>query len=625
MIAAGLDWGSDSRFDLPRVALSLGLLADGQADCEQISGTVLAQLAFPASRLSRNWHASRTPEGRPVLLCGWIDNAAQLAEKLGLPIEASHAAIYGAAISAWGDEAERRIIGDYATVLISGPGTMRLARAPWSNATLFWASQGTVTLAASIPRPIFAAGFPKRPDPDLYAEAICRLSALDGDRHFFQGLHRVPQGAIVTVDHGRAATNRWYDPHTLSPTCLGDDDAYVDAARELLADAVGAALKPARRPGILLSGGLDSPLIAAEMLGQMPPDARLQSFTFEPMARADRSEVPGHFENDRPFVEAFARMHPRIEPHFVDNAGVAFGHRMQDFFLAADAAYPSFSSTDFHGPWQAASDAGCDWLFTGDFGNQTFSNDGRWAFVEFLNRGKWLELLRLLRDTPGDDRTMVRKLAARSILPNLPATIRKALRTLVHGEGPRSLVRDEIAQRLNLQERQEKVYGSREWYRSRRAFTEHAWQVSSGGGEIAYAVQQLFGIRTRPVPRYRPLIEFCMTIPTEQYVRGGQMRWLARRMGVGVIPEAQRLNARYGLHGADWHIRNTPLLAEMRLELERIEDDPVMAKIIDVERAIDLLDRWPETPSHEARMEIFVPVTAAIIAGRFARYVDGRN
>jgi len=634
MIAAGLDWGNDSRFDLSRIAPSLGLLSGRVAECEEHGRGILASLPAPRSAPSlrpnrargpQTWQAARSPAGTPVLLAGWIDNAAQIAAELGLYPADTAAAIYGAAVEAWGNDAERKLIGEYTAIMVPGPAVMRLARAPWSQFPLFWAAEGSVAIAASIPRPIFAAGFPKQGDPDLYAAALYGLGALEGEGHFFTGLHRVPQGSIVMLDHGRPETGRWYDPHALSPIRLRRDDDYVDAANALLSEAVSAALRPARRPAILLSGGLDSPLVAAEMLRQMPEGQRLKSFTFEPLPGDHGDDEPGTFQSDRPAVEAFAAMHPRIEPHFVDNAGTDFRTRLQDQFLAADAAYPIMTAIEMDGPRQAAADAGCDWLFTGDMGNQTISNDGRWAFVEFLHRGKWIELWRMLRETPGDERSMIRRLAARSLLPNLPAAIRSALRTMVHGPPGESLIRKDVVERLQLDDRRKDVFGDREWPASRHAMIEVAWQQNAGGGEIAYAVEQIHGIRVRAVPQYRPLLEFCLSIPTDQFVRGGQMRWLARRMAKGRLPEAQRLDTRYGRHGVDWHQRYTPQVPAMREELERICDDPVMTQIIDVDRAIDLLEQWPDHPGARGQAEVFMPIAAAIIAGRFSRYVDGRN
>lgn len=627
MIAAGLNWEGSSRFDLSRLCISLGMLSGGSADEEAWDGGSIAVLGAPriVRHARRSFVAARTPSGRRVAISGWIDNAPAIARELGLSQESDPATIYGAAVEAWGDEAERHLIGDYASIVVTGPSSMRLARAPWSRQSLFWASADGATVAASIPRPLFAAGFAKRGDPDQYVLAISRVGALQGEQHFFAGVRRVPQGAVVEIDHHRHETRQWYDPHALRPTRLRRDEDYVDAANALLSEAVAAAIRPARRPGILLSGGLDSPIVADEMLRQLPADATLPSFTFVPLPGDHGQSPPAMFDSDRPAVEAFARMHPRLRPQFVANEGFAFQNRMQDFFVAADAAYPSVAITDADGARQAAADAGIDWLYTADFGNHTFSNDGRWGFVEFLRQGRWIELWRMLRDHPGDDRTMLRRLVARSLLPNLPATVRGALRTLVHGQPAPSLLRPEIEERLRLQERYNAVFGDREWTRSRYESNEMTWQQCGGGGEMVHAVEQIHGLRVRAVPQYRPLFEFCLTIPTGQYVRHGQMRWLARRMAVGRMPEAQRLNTDYGRHGVDWHRRNAPHVPFLREELVRIADDPLMSRIIDVDRAIDRIDQWPEQPSRKAYEEIFMPVAAAVVAGRFARYVDGRN
>ncbi|RVQ67064.1 asparagine synthetase B family protein [Croceicoccus ponticola] len=634
MIAAGIDWGNDPLIDLSRIVSGVPSVLGGASFVANLGNGVLIDTGkdrtFQSDTCGHPPFSSadrvlRAPSGAPVLFNGWLDNHATMARELDLPSDVPAATIYGAAVEAWGIEAERRLIGDYAAVMIPADGVLRMARAPWSSRGLFWAASGAAMVAASTLKPIFAAGFVKRANPDRYAEMLYGLADTWGDRHFYDGIHAVPQGSVVTVDHGRASSVQWYDPHALAPVRFSHDREYVDAATGLLAEAVESALRSSRKPGILLSGGLDSPIVAAEMLRQLPTGRRLKSFTFEPLAGEHEPALSGHFHSDRPAVERFAAMHPALDPQFVDNGGIAFGNRLDDMFRASDAAYPGLVATEFHGPWQAAADAGCDWLFTADFGNQTFSCDGRWAFVEFLRTGQFGELMRLLRDTPGDDRPMLRRLATRSILPNLPAAMRAALRTLVHGSPHRPLVRREVVERLDLETRYRKRYGDREWVRSRADFIDDAWQSLSGGTEMLAAVEQMHGFRMRAVPQYRPLIEFSLSIPTDQFVRGGTSRWLARRMAQGRMPEQQRLNTRYGRHGVDWHQRNTPRIAEMRMELERLADDPLMSAIIDVDRAVDLLDEWPDRPTYRGKLEVFMPTAAAIVAGRFARYVEGRN
>ncbi len=622
MIAAGTAWGDNPRFDLSR--LSFGSAADrgGTVERETLGRGVAVWRDTP--RLGGGTIA-KSRDGALTLFHGWLDNAAELARRLGLPSGSDAATIHAHASAEWGLAAERELIGDYAAIALLPDGSLRLSRAPWSQHGLFYTVAEGCAVAASIPRAIFELGLPRTVDAARYAEMLYGLAETWGAATWYEGLSQVEQGSVVTIREGRVAVERWYDPHALSPTRLKHDDDYVEAAQALLADAVTSALRPATKPGILLSGGLDSPLVAAELLHQLPPGQKLKSFTFEPLPGENEPVLPGQFHSDRPAVEAFAAMHPALDPQFVDGRGVAFGSLLDDTFRLSDAAYPGFALTEFHGTWQAASDAGCDWVFTADFGNQTFSNDGRWAYVEFLRQGRFGELLAMLRHAPGDDRPLWRKLAARSILPNLPAVLRGAVRTLLHGEVQRPLVRREMRERLDLDARSRLHYGEREWHRTRREFITSTWAWTSAGTEVVTAIEELYGFRMRTIPQYRPLIEFCLTIPTDQFVRGGEQRWLARRMARGRLPEQQRLNRDYGRHGVDWHRRQTPLLPVMREELERIADDPVMSEVIDVDRAIDLLDRWPDTPSYRAKLEIFMPAAAAIVAARFARHVDGRN
>lgn len=622
MIAAGIVWGDNPRLDLSRLSFGNAAAARGEETLSHVGNATV--LARHPPRLGHG-QTARLPSGTTIAFNGWIDNAAQIARDLALPPQSDNATLYGMAVEAWGLAAERRIIGDYAAILIPADGVMRLSRAPWSKHGLFYTLQQDCAVAASVPRVLFGLGLERRVDPARYAEMMYGLAPQWGAQTYFDGISQVEQGSIVTIESGSAQKVQWYDPHALPQTRLARDDDYVEQANALLSDAARHALRPAIKPGILLSGGLDSPLVAAEILHQLPAGRRLKSFTFEPMAEGNEPVLPAHFHSDRPAVEAFAARYPALDTEFVDNRGIAFGHMLDDTFRTSDAAYPSLVSTEFRGPWQAASDAGCDWLFTADMGNQTFSCEGNWAFVEFLRSGQFGELMRLLRAVPGDDRPMWRRFAARSLLPNLPVTIRSAIRTLVHGEMARPLVRKDVRERLDLDARYRAQSGEREWVRARREFIDDAWSMTTAGTEMTAALEDLYGFQLRTIPQYRPLIEFCLTIPTNQYVRRGEQRYLARRMAIGRLPEEQRTNRRYGRHGVDWFARETPRLPFMREELERIADDPVMNGIIDVDRAIDMLDHWPESPDYRTKLEVFMPLAAAVVAARFARYVDGRN
>ena len=643
MIGAAFTPSPPPRWFTPdRIASSLGLFAGEKAATHRTNGGHFWQLAAP--RLSprdrtiqdaRAWKPHRAQGGIAALLDGTIDNAEELGKALSLPVDSRAEALYCAAVQRWGGDADRHVIGQYTSIVSLPDGTLRLSRSPWNGPSLFWMARDGVRMAASIPRPFFAAGFPKHLKPNQLAESLYWIENHEGG-YWYTGLNYIGHGTVVTLGpDGTASTHRWYDPHDIPRIRLASDEAYVEQANALLEDAVRAALKPARKPGIMLSGGLDSAIVADEILRQLPDDRALHSFTF--VSRADYSDTPapGVFVDDRRLVEEFAQSHARLTPHFSDNAEYDFDGLYDKFLLASDIGRPSFAiSTAYHGPAMAAASQGCDWLFHAGMGNSSFSQDGRWAYVEFTRSGNWGELWRMARDHPGDWRPMWRRIVARSALPQLPAGLRHLARRMMHGPSEPlnaqiSLIRPEAREQGQLDRLAQETGDRRngEWFRSRREWLDFIWRSHDAGAEQHYATTQVYGLNMRDVTAYRPLIEFCAGLPTDQFVRDGVQRFLARRMAKGRMPQAQAGNTDYGQHNADWHLRMTDRLPELRAEMERITDDPDLAQIIDSSAALALLENWPtETPRDPIVVKRhFHALTGAMLAARFWRFIKGSN
>lgn len=635
MILFARDWNGPSWADRSRALASLGLFAGGVPSSESSVGDLFAHLPAPRVRAQRGWRVARSRSGWPALLSGWIDNQAELAAELGLAGASVDAAtLYAEAVERWGARADARIIGSYCAVTCLPDGRVRLARSPWGGKSLLYHDDGAALLVCSIARPLFAAGLEKRLRPGEI-DALVSMRLPDDRAGLFEGIWQVPHGAVVTLSPGRAEIDRWYDPQALGPVRLRRDADYVEAANALLRDAVGHALGAAQNPAMTLSGGLDSSMVCAEALAQLAPGKRLKSFTFHPLAEWDGA-VPAHkFGDDRPLVEQFARMHPGLDPQFVDNRGIAFDDRAAQVFAACDAGYPArVLGSLFHGIYDAAARAQCDWLLTAECGNLTFSNGAPWAAAEFFRSLRWSQLWQLLGAVPADPRPMWRRIAAQGLMPQLPARLRAAIRAAVHrgdqladryanpflrADSRLGELRREAAIQRNIMtvDRDE----------SRAAYIAENYHAMSLGGEVIHGYEQVFGIRLRDVTAYRPLIEFCLSVPTDQLVRDGESRWLARRMAQGRMPEAQRRNRLYGEHNADWHARLTPRLGELRREAERLADHPQLAEVIDIGALRAALDDWPATtpanPVLADRLRFHLP--AVLYIGRFLDFETGRN
>ena len=90
---------------------------------------------------------------------------------------------------------------------------------------------------------------------------------------------------------------------------------------------------------------------------------------------------------------------------------------------------------------------------------------------------------------------------------------------------------------------------------------------------------------------------------------------------------AEILDGPKGLQAADWHLRITRRLPEIRMTLERWRDDPAVAGRLDLDRLLRALDTWPARTPLSARdhpdwlLLRFLP--RALNAGRFIKWVEG--
>ncbi len=570
-----------------------------------------------------------------VVLAGQLHNRRALAQELGLG-QAGPEEVYAAALEKWGELADEHCVGHYAAIAVSPDGNaLRLARSPFQAPPLHFRTDGDWAIAAQYPRTLFWREA-ERPAPDL--ERVAQMLVNDGtDRHrsWYLGAHRLPLGsAAILRPQGWSETWR-YDLFSRPQLRLSQPGDYAEAANALLAEGVKATLEGAAKPAILLSGGLDSPLVASHALDQLPAGQNLHAFTFGPDRRANLRAPEGVFLSDFDAVQAFAARHPRIQTHFETNPGKDFRHRLRDLLEASDGAPAMLGLAWIEQDLYAAARAqGCDVMLCGTWGNFTFSSRGPWAFSEFLVRGKWRQLRQALEGRFGDPRPLWRRFAGLSLAPLLPREIWSTLRHPfgIRGDRFRAMaVRPDFPGLADILARSRRA--GFDFERIHPASKTAHWRglLSEDGqdqDQYALGMELLHGLPKRDPTAYRPLVEFCWGCPTEVFMRAGQDRWLAREMAKGRLPEQQRLNRAYGHQNTDWQARLAEAKADLVAELERMADDPEIAALVDLKRLRGYLDAMPQTvesydPDQALPYQATVPIGMA--AARFIAYAKGRN
>ena len=613
------------------MARSAGAVQTARANCA-------ALLPFNDSRRANRWRPAVLGP-LVVLFHGHLDNSAAIAAELGLPDPApgdaqALAALYAAALLQWGPRTDQLLIGEYAAAALNETAQhLRLSRSPLRAPPLHYHANAERIIAASVARAIFACGVEQQLDDDKLAD-MAGFNASNEAQSWFRGVNRVPLGSTVEFTPADARTQRYYDIGALQPLPQMSVADSVAQAQALLAEGTRAALAGSKRPAVMLSGGLDSSLVAVKALEVMPSEAPLNAYTFVPEAGWGDYRFRGKFADEGPFVAAFCQLHPRIVSHFYDNAGRGLDTRLTDLFFAIGGAPQGLANlTPYHALWEAARADGCDRVLLGEFGNLTASADGSWAYSEYLITLRWRQLYSALRNAPEDDRSLLRRFMALAVGPFLPDLLwhwqreRRGFNNLYHAASPlrRSYgERSGAAARSRAAQLPNARFPRRDRLGELKEVHTNAWGEFS---DIYAGFTQIHGLEQRDPTAYRPFFEFCAGLPSDRFLRDGRERWLAREMLRGQMPEDQRLTNRTGRHGADWHVKLSRQREQLLREVERFAKVPRLAEMLDLDRARAALEDWPETGemSDEQRMLCEVALPRTIMAARFINYVEGRN
>lgn len=634
---AGGEWFSGCR---ERVVASLLMGKAGDVRHGNVPSAMLASRAARPAAGGRQPRAQATtwqarPDGSFVLFAGVIFERDDIARRFALQPGLGHAETYAALYETVGEQCDRLIVGNYAVLhWFPEHRRVRMARSPLSLCPLhIWRRDDRLAIA-SIPRALFAAGASSELDNDKLADALL-LNLRKQTDNWYKDLSRVAPGTVETHDPGGVRVERFWSIDTVAPVRFRRDSDYVEAVDEQFRRAAKASLEGIERPGLFLSGGLDSQAVASYLLEQIPPDERLRTYTSVPIDGKSALQHPMAFGDETANVRAFAQMHPRIDANFVSCPDAKFGEKLDTLFMLGSwPVHNEMSGHWTHAIYALALSDGCDVMMTGGGGNAGFSYAGRTGYPTWLRQGKWLRLAREIACSD-DPRPWWRKFVADSILPNLPLSwqiVRDRRRTWLYPSPFQQwcALREDFARSSGALQRAHEAGHDITFHAMRSA---RDWRGSviadmqAEAPELHTAFHLMYGLNQRDPTAFLPLLELCMGIPDEQYLRDGETRWLARRLLRGRIPESVRTERRSGRQSSDWHLRFAREREALLDELDGYARDPRIAGMLDVERMARDLREWPgpEGPQGSWVFKLKAGLSRGVAHARFVRYVEGRN
>jgi asparagine synthase (glutamine-hydrolysing) len=539
--------------------------------------------------------------GRILIADVRLDNRDELAASLGLArgeaSTLSDSALLMSALDHWDVDGLGRLVGDFAFALWDGARSrLLLARDFLGHRPLHYHRGAGFFAFASMPKGLHALPDVEiRPNMRAAADFLALLPE-SGSDSFFEGIEKVQSGHFLVVTPDSVSAHRYWDPPRRTVRLAGPGD-YAEALREQLDTAVAAQLRGANgQVAAHLSGGLDSGAVAATAARLLASSGgRVTASTSVPRPGFE-SSLRNSFADEGPFAAAVAAMHPNIDHVRIAASGRSPIAALDDYFRLYERPFLNLAN----GVWLDAiladvRDRGLRILLTGAMGNMSFSYDGMQLLPNLLARGR---LARLARESRLLRRggTRIGTIAAQALGPFLPRPLWNAIgriRGKAAGASEYSMIAPVAGQEA---ERRAAARGIDLSYRPQSDPFEARMTLLKrvDFGNYNKGMLAGWGIDVRDPTSDRRLVEFCLSVPPEQFLAGGQSRALARNALSDRMPQMVLAERRKGYQAADWHEGLCAARGALRAEVERQAATPESAELLDTERMLRMVDDWPE-------------------------------
>jgi len=500
-------------------------------------GCLLAWRTFPLRAATATAPAPVMAHGGDLVLIGSgrIDEQDALTAALGLPRRPGlgDAELMLAAFERWGAGAADRLRGDFSfAVWERRARRLTLARDTCGRIPLYYHfGEGFVAFAVN-PAALLAVGLtPRDLDPAMLGEALTGRAA-DPEATVYRAIKRVRWGSTLTLTPDGARANVYWRARRGAVLRLADDAAYVEAAREVLADVTRGHLRAVKPIGVMLSGGFDSGAVAST-LAMLAPQREIFGFTTVPTALAP--ERRGE-EREWAHVQALARMHPNLRIQAVaEKTLTPVDDAMRDLFVftGMPPAGPAVMTRRL-ALAAAAKAHGVGVLMSGDGGNRTLTGRGEEIYHELWREGRWWTLAREIRAAARYSgkplAQVVWRDALRDIVPRAWLDSWRKLRGQSDSIALNTFLRPDFAESSGLSERWRKMpFSTREWaVRRQSELGVVIFEAQPAAADSASLCINQLGLEAPAPLRDRRMVDFALSLPADQFQRNGVPRCLAR-------------------------------------------------------------------------------------------------
>lgn len=484
----------------------------------------------------------------------------------------------------WEDDCPKYLVGDFAFMIWDERQRKLFGARDFSGSrTLYYYRNQQRFVFCTIIKPLFTLPYVEKMLNEQWLAEYLAISGMvdvaDVTLTPYKNIEQVPPSHSITVVGNKVTLSRYYKFNTQKKLRLKSNEEYVEAFQEVFQEAVTSRLRTYRQIGAQLSGGLDSGTVvsfAAKILHKK--NKLLHTFSYIPPSDFGDFTSKYLMPDERVFIKETVRHVGGIKDYYLDFEGRDPFSEIDDFLEIMEMPYKFFENSFWlKGIFEKANEEGIGVLLTGGRGNLSIS----WGpaiehYAVLLKKLKWIHLyreLQLYSENLGVKKSKSLSYISKFAFP----TINKMSSPIKLYHSP-MLISTDLAKKTDVYAKL-KEHGINETgvlpniYEERRKHFEELfyWNATN---TLASKQSLRYSLWKRDPTNDIRVIQFCLSVPEEQYVQNGLDRALIRRATKSFLPDKVRLNQRYkGVQGVDWVHRMIPSWNMFIEELQDLSKD----------------------------------------------------
>ena len=508
----------------------------------------------------------------------------------------------------WGEDCPKYLLGDFNFVIWNEKKQeLFCVRDHMGSRSFYYTFNNGVFAFGTLSNLIF----PKVYNVGLNERWLTDFFALAGPMHnseaketIYNGIYQVEAATTMIVKKDGITTNKYWNPlKDLKPLNLKNHEEYKKKFLEIFKEAVNCRLRTCGDVGIMVSGGLDSGSIAAIATKTLKEQGKvLKGYSFVPLNSYKNKVVDGRIADESDFVEILKNYCGNLQVEYCRNDGINSLTNIDEFISIFEQPIKTIENSYWvTGMAKKCSEENVKVMLVGQNGNVSISFGDFFTHIQtLLHEGNIVEIIKEVNAANNRYGKPKKQIYSTILVNSIPYSVRKFRHRkeyTVENRIEDSVVKLDLAKKYNVEKRFEEndynpiIAKTKTLKQIRKNILDAATLSHIAIMETKDSLK--YGIIKRDPTKDKRIMEFCLSIPSGEYVHEGEERYLIRSAMEGYLPEEIRTNWRKrGRQSADWVDRLKPDWNNIFKAIKEALNDKDVQRYVDIPKIERLMDKY---------------------------------